>query len=291
MSWSDAPYPKSLFTGGSALSSSEAFKAEQAAVFFGRGVEVDHLLNAVAGSDPRFVCVVGGSGSGKSSLVRAGLIPRLRGGALPGSEHWLEVTFKPGERGGDPFLALAYPLKQALGISGVSEQALADELRLNPGALIERLRTQQTAAGGPAMLLLFVDQFEELFPRTEEGAATGKHTPKAEADDMAKFTMLLAASASATDIQVIAMLRSDFYEYAVEDQNLEALLRGNGTFTLGKPGVGAMREMIVRPARLAGLEVEEDLVVRLLDDTASAPGGLALLAFALSELYRESSQD
>ncbi len=275
--WEDNPYP-----------GLEAFAMDQAAIFFGRGVEVDHLLEAVAKSKPRFLCVVGGSGCGKSSLVRAGLIPRLRGGALPGSEHWLEVTFKPGERGGDPFLALAYPLKQALGISGVSEQALADELRANPNALIERLKLKQSADGGPTTLLLFVDQFEELFPRTPQDVSEASGAPKANrAEEAKRFTGLLSDAAVDPGIQVLATLRSDFYERAVEDENLEPLLRGTGTFPLGKPGVGAMREMIVRPAQLAGIEVEDPLVERLLDDTATAPGGLALLAFALSELYRQ----
>ena len=110
MLWTDAPYP-----------GLEAFKPEQAPIFFGRGPEVDQLLEVLRDPAIRFVAVVGASGSGKSSLVAAGLIPRLRAGALPGSTRWVDVTFKPGERGGDPFLALAYALKAELGTTGRRE--------------------------------------------------------------------------------------------------------------------------------------------------------------------------
>ena len=75
------------------------------------------------------VAIVGASGSGKSSLVAAGLIPRLRAGALPGGSQWVDVTFKPGERGGDPYLALAYALKAVLGTTGRREVELVEKLR------------------------------------------------------------------------------------------------------------------------------------------------------------------
>ena len=93
--WTDAPYP-----------GLEAFKPKQAPIFFGRGPEVDQLLEVLRDPAMRFVAVVGASGSGKSSLVAAGLIPRLRAGALPGSSQWVDITFRPGERGDDPFRAL-----------------------------------------------------------------------------------------------------------------------------------------------------------------------------------------
>ena len=100
--WTGSPYP-----------GLEAFTPEQAPIYFGRGREVDQLLQQFTDPKVRFVAVVGVSGSGKSSLVKAGLLPRLRTGII-GKAPWIDLIFKPGERGGNPFLALAFALKARL---------------------------------------------------------------------------------------------------------------------------------------------------------------------------------
>jgi hypothetical protein len=90
-----------------------AFSEEEARVFFGRNAEADQLIARLSKPDCRFLMVAGASGSGKSSLVRAGLIPRLRKGALLGSERWPIVAFTPDAKGkGDPLEVLAWALSQ-----------------------------------------------------------------------------------------------------------------------------------------------------------------------------------
>ena len=101
--WAGSPYP-----------GLRPFLAEEAAIFFGRGREVDALVARLRDPNQRFLSVVGASGTGKSSLIRAGLIPRLQDGAIEGSQSWRVLTFTPGSTGPDPFLALAVELAQSL---------------------------------------------------------------------------------------------------------------------------------------------------------------------------------
>ena len=115
--WTESPYP-----------GLEAFTPEQAPIYFGRGREVDQLLSQFADTKLRFVAVVGVSGSGKSSLVKAGLLPRLRTGMIDNAP-WIDLIFKPGERGNNPFLALAFILKAELKLSGQTETELARSLQ------------------------------------------------------------------------------------------------------------------------------------------------------------------
>ena len=88
-----------------------AFTTEEGPIFFGRGREVDALIARLREPAQQFLAVVGASGTGKSSLIRAGLIPRLQDGAIEGSQDWRVVTCTPGGLGDNPFLALAVELK------------------------------------------------------------------------------------------------------------------------------------------------------------------------------------
>jgi formylglycine-generating enzyme required for sulfatase activity len=276
--WEGAPYP-----------GLEAFKPWQAPIFFGRSAETDQLVKTFADSEVRFVCVVGASGSGKSSLVAAGLLPRLAHGAVPGSEHWAQISFGPGERGGDPFLALAYPLKETLGLSGTSPEAVSQALRNDSKALETVLQRNRRDAQASGEQLLFVDQFEELWQVQTCTTGTGEGHENELVRRIEDFIALLDRAAHHPTIRVVASMRSEFYDRAAGNEVLAALLRGRGTFTLAAPGRAAMRQMIVRPAALSGVTVGRELVERLLDDTARESGGLALLAYSLAELFRRSA--
>ncbi len=256
---------------GSPFPGLRAFTPDDAPIFFGRGRETDELVNKLADPALRFLAVVGASGSGKSSLVAAGLIPRLMAGAIAGSQDWTWVRFAPGEVGENPFMALAMPFKDALQPQGQQPRELAEQLATNPAALAE-LR-DLVLAGKPAWaeLLLFVDQFEELFTLA---------APRS----VAPFVEWLRQAAQTERIRVVATLRADFYHRCVELPVLAELLRP-GSYPLAAPGPGALHEMITRPTERAGLSFEPGLVGRILDDTGAAPGALALLAFALAELY------
>ncbi len=260
--WTASPYP-----------GLEAFTPEQAPIFFGRGPEIDQLLQQFANPKVHFVAVVGISGSGKSSLVKAGLLPRLRTGII-GNGPWADLIFKPGERGGNPYLALAFALKSQLEISGQTEQEIARALQADASVAQKHLTEVLTQYAQATELLLVVDQFEELFTQST-------------ADDRKDFLTLLGHIVAQPHVRVIVTMRADFYARAIEEPTLANLLRRDrGTFPLDPPGMSAIHQMIIRPAEAAGVELEEGLAQRLLDDAGEGPGAMALIAFTLNQLYQ-----
>lgn len=264
--WTASPYP-----------GLEAFTPEQAPIFFGRGQEIDQLLQQFVSPQVHFVAVVGVSGSGKSSLVKAGLLPRLRSGII-GNAPWADLIFKPGERGGNPYLALAFAIKSVLEISSQTEQEIARALQADASVAQKHL-TELLAQHQPASeLLIVVDQFEELFTQTT-------------ADDRKGFLALLDHLVAQPHVRIIVTLRADFYARAIEEPSLARLLRRDrGTFPLDPPGMSAIHQMIIRPAEAAGVELQDGLAQRLLDDAGAGPGAMALIAFTLNQLYqREQS--
>jgi formylglycine-generating enzyme required for sulfatase activity len=264
--WTASPYP-----------GLEAFTPEQAPIFFGRGPEIDQLLQQFSNPQVHFVAVVGVSGSGKSSLVKAGLLPRLRTGII-GNAPWVDLIFKPDERGGNPYLALAFALKSRLELSAETEQEIARAMQADAGVAQKHL-TDLLAQHEPATeLLLVVDQFEALFTQTTS-------------DDRKDFLTLLEHIVAQPRLRVIATLRADFYARAIEEPILVKLLRQDrGTFPLDPPSISAIQQMIIRPAEAAGVELEDGLAQRLLNDAGAGPDAMALIAFTLNQLYqREQS--
>lgn len=257
--WSGSPFP-----------GLRAFGVDDAPIFFGRGLETDELVARLSSRESRFLAVVGASGSGKSSLVGAGLIPRLHDNAIEGSKDWAIIRFTPDELGaGDPFASLVAALR-ADPLS-VEEGGLAKNLAADPGALAEICRRSLPTSKPWAEILFFIDQFEELFTRV---------TPK----DRNAFIAMLTQTAQSDRVRIVATLRADFYNRCIESPAMAELVKEN-TYPLAAPTRDALREMIERPAARAGLTFEPGLVKRILDDTGDAPGALALMAFALQQLY------
>ncbi len=270
----DAPTAVTKTWPGSPFPGLRAFTEEQAPIYFGRGRETDALIKKVA--ETRFVAVIGASGSGKSSLVAAGLIPRLRDNAISGenvgSKDWHITRFTPGEK---PFESLAGALiRNVPSLKGdpveyaERVEKLAGALRKSPESLAETLETALADEESWAEVLLFVDQFEELFTVADPA----QRKPFAE--------MLAHAS---DRMRVIVTLRADFYHQAVP--YLAEQLR-DGDFALGAPSPIALYEMTTRPAERAGLTFDGGLAEQIIDDTGDEPGALALMAYALDELYK-----
>ena len=252
---------------GSPFPGLRAFTPEDAPIFFGRGRETDALVKRVA--QQRFVAVVGASGSGKSSLVGAGLLPRLKENAVSsdsvGSKDWVIVRFLPG---GDPFVALAAALSVQF---PELEGDLADTLRADPSALVQVCAEALRDTPEWAEVLLFIDQFEEIFTLTP-------------AELRQPFFAMLTQIAQAERVRTIVTLRADFYHRCVDWGELARLLE-DGQFPLSAPSSVALHEMITRPAERADLAFEDGLAERILADTGSDPGALALMAYTLDELY------
>lgn len=269
--WAGSPFP-----------GLRPFTPRDAPIFFGRGRNTDTVLERLSAS--RFVAVVGASGSGKSSLVGAGVIPRLAALAIPGvdqwwlpefdpdSGRWSGLRFTPGGSVGDPFVSLAEQVAPALGV-GRAADAVAAQLRSDPGALT-RLVGEATADRDSAVeTLVFIDQFEELFTI-------------AASDDVTPFVRLLMVATMAPNLRIVLTMRSDFYSRCLEEPALAVLLE-YGHVPLPRPSA-TLSEMIERPAFRAGLRFEEGLVDRILRDAGRELASLPLLAYTLDELYRAS---
>ena len=261
VTWQGDPYP-----------GLRAFLPDEAPIYFGREREIRQLLDRLASPQDRFVAVLGASGSGKSSLVAAGLLPALQANAIDGSARWLTIRFKPAEIDDNPFMALAMQLAPLLEKHQWRAGELAARLAEMPSLISERLVAQaRDAHPGTTELLLVIDQFEEVFTRCD-------------ANYLGQFIALLDTTANSEDMRVVLTMRADYYRNCVDWPALSALLN-QGAYSLSSPGVAALLKMIQGPARLAGLTFENGLADRILEDTGQAPGRLALIAYALEKLY------
>jgi formylglycine-generating enzyme required for sulfatase activity len=248
-----------------------AFTPEENAIFFGRSHEIDDLISRLSDPKCRFIAVVGASGSGKSSLVAAGLLPVLKINAIHGSGDWVWGRFTPGEVGDNPFMALAGAFKPALERHGLKPRDIAVELEKDAGAFNKFLAKALEGMPKWAELGFFIDQFEELFTLVKK-------------EYQSHFVDFLAQVAKTPRVRTVVTMRADFYHRCLDWPVIDALFK-EGHYTLLVPRIGALHEMITRPAERARVRFEEGLAQRILDDTGTEPGALALLAYALSELW------
>jgi hypothetical protein len=268
--WPHDPYPGLL-----------ALDHWQAPIFFGRTVETRELLRCLTTDQgQRFLIVTGVSGSGKSSLVRAGVWATLtadKASDLPGSDQWLITAMFPAAQGGDPYLALTSSLGQDQRFGWLYAGEEAEKLKMDPGAFADLLDRVLANLPEHAEWLLILDQMEELF------------TPTAQAHRDA-FLNLLVESVELERFRVIATVRSDFYANCEKQPGLhEALIREGGHYSVQAPGPLAMARMVAGPVQDLRLSVpmiiDTALSDQLVEDAVSEPGGLALLAFTLKDLY------
>jgi hypothetical protein len=214
------PPPVSVLTKpsvwtGSPFPGLRRFNPEDAPIFFGRHREINELIRKLADSKNRFVVVLGASGSGKSSLVAAGLIPRLRANAIAGSQDWPWLEFTPGGAEGDPYPILTARLEPLLQSQGWRGPEILKTLRAEHGYGLSEL-AEQILANRPAQaeLLLFVDQFEELFTLTRDALRQ-------------PFVQLLTTTARAPRMHVVVAMRADFLHRCLDYPGLDRLLSAN----------------------------------------------------------------
>lgn len=248
-----------------------AFGERDAAAFFGREQETRELLERLerpsADVSTRLTAVIGASGSGKSSLVRAGVMPRLR----RMNERWIVVpSFAPAEA---PEELLSRRLASALTAAGAPRDWKEVRRALAGGgpALTEIARDLTDATDAhDARVLLVVDQAEELLTRTAE-------------DERREFLRLLVdALAPGSPLLVVATLRGEFLGPLLEQPELAEMLRE--PYALAPLSPAGMADAIRGPARLVDLEFEADLVERMVRETGGGEA-LPLLAFALRKLH------
>jgi WD40 repeat protein len=284
-----------------------AYDFEHAPIFFGRGAAQLKAVEQVvrnANEGRAFLLVLGASGSGKSSLVRAGLLPNLFArGVADGAGLWRRVAFKPGDADGNLFLGLAKALvddrvKEGAGIPeilgpGVTIDQLENALRRSmddPGFVftpaLARI-TQEARASGRIMghesakLAIVLDQLEEIF--TDASIST---------EERNSFIRLISSLSKTGKVWVIATMRSDFWHKAAATPELVELASGTGKIDLLPPSQAELAEMIRRPAAAAGLSFEDHSETRIgldaiiAEEAARDPGSLPLVSFVLDALYK-----
>jgi WD40 repeat protein/energy-coupling factor transporter ATP-binding protein EcfA2 len=236
--------------------------------FYGRRRLVEWLVAKL--ETQRMLALVGPSGSGKSSVVRAGLLPALKDGALAGSASWRYLPpFTPGP---DPFDRLVRQVRRAgfAGADAVQPGALRDE----PAGLARLL----DGAGAP--VLVFIDQFEELFTLCEDEATR---------QAFVEALIGLVDDAGVAHMVILTM-RSDFESFIATTPALQALFERTRV-QLMPLNAAELREAIEKPAELVGLKFEPGVVDALLHDMLGEPAALPLLQFTLLKLWEQRDRN
>jgi len=246
----------------------QSFDEEHAAFFFGRDADTQRLIERLKST--RFLAVLGPSGSGKSSLVRAALIPALRQGAIAGSDTWDVSVFTPGAR---PLTALAANCVRLYPENSVGK--LLDALTAEERAL--HLSVSLALADRPAAqrVVWVVDQFEEIFTLCNDEAERRRFLEN----------LIYAARVPGGRSLVLLTMRADFYPSCAAYPELAALI-AREQYLVSPMGMDGLRSVIEEPAWQVGLELEPGLTETILEDVESQPGALPLLEHALLELWR-----
>jgi eukaryotic-like serine/threonine-protein kinase len=262
---------RQLAEGESPYPGLTAFQESDADRFFGRSREITRMTARIR--DYPITGIVGPSGIGKSSFVRAGVGPALKASG----ERWDIVTLRPGRQ---PLAALASIVQKLTTRSGRDVQGEVDDhhrlvqrLRDEPGYVGTLLRGRARQTSGH--ILLFVDQFEELY------------TLVPDADERRAFTAALTGIAddTAVPLRVVVSMRSDFLDRVGEDPRLMEELSRGLTF-LQPPDRNGLRDALVAPVEMVGYRFENAAMVEeMLDALAGAPGALPLLQFAAAKLW------
>lgn len=245
------------------------FQESDAGDFFGRDALVKQLLAKLRDNTPetRFLALVGPSGCGKSSVIKAGLIPALRAGALPHSERWLIVTAMPG----------THPLEELeAALLRVVENPPTDLLALLKSDThgLRRAIKRVLPEDDRVDMFLFVDQFEELFSLVS--------------DDVVRFRYINSLLASLADVRgrvrVLITLRADFYDRPLLYPALAALMRERTELVLPL-SAHELERVIVGPAANVGMTVAPAVLTTIVADAGTQPGALPLIQYALTELF------
>ncbi|MBI5667876.1 MAG: protein kinase [Chloroflexi bacterium] len=249
------------------------FQEADASDFFGREKLVEQLAARFEqeGVGGRFVAIVGPSGSGKSSLANAGLIPALRQGVVEDSDRWFFGQIVPGAH---PFDELQAVLLK------IAAQPLPDlpaRLRAGDDGLHRCL--QQVLPEADGELLLLIDQFEEVFTLTPEA-------------ERAHFLQTLQTAVTCRDsrLRLVITLRADFYDRPLLYPGFGDLMRSYTEVVLPLSAI-ELAHAIRGPAERVGIPVEQELITAIIADLNKEPGALPLLQYALTELFEKQQNN
>ncbi len=260
-------YQPKPFDGRCPYKGLDVFEEEDARLFFGRERLVEVLLSRV--KESRTVFITGPSGSGKSSLVRAGLIHALNEGAIKSlhSERWLYETMRPGRE----------PVKElAVMFSRLKSPDLANyfQAHTNEVAILNECADSVLSGSKTQRFVLFIDQFEEVFTQIKQE------------EERLVFLNMLAQAGRLENGRVIILfaMRSDFISNCATYPALNELL-SREFLQIGAMQPEELVSAIALPAKHVGLPIEEELIARIINDMKGEPGALPLMQFALKDLF------
>jgi energy-coupling factor transporter ATP-binding protein EcfA2 len=260
------------------------FEPDEDYLFFGREQQIDELLRRLRTT--RFLAIVGTSGSGKSSLVRAGLIPSLHGGAMTSAgSSWRVAIFRPGE---DPIgnLAAALAAPEALAQEDTEDELTRSlfevTLRASSRGLIECIRQARIPAR--ANILVLVDQFEEIFRYKRSRREAGRD------EAVALVKLLLAAGHAEVPCYVALTMRSDFIGNCMELGDLPERVNA-GLYLVPRMTRDELRAAVTGPVAVGGGTIAPRLVSRLLNDVGDDPDQLPILQHALLRTWNRWEED
>lgn len=245
-----------------------AFQEADTSDFYGRERLVDELIAHLDGGETsnRFLSVVGPSGSGKSSVVRAGLLPALRTGAISGSDDWFYVTMVPGI---DPYEELETAL---LRVAVNPPSSLRDQLIEDRRGILRAVK--RILPDDESELVLVIDQFEELFTLAEAETTRARFLE----------ALVVAVTDASSPFRVVTTLRADFYDRPLRYESMARLMRSSSV-TVTPLAADELEHAIVDPVTPLGFEFEPGLVSQIVADVASQPGALPLLQYAMTLLF------
>src|SRR5439155_10575353 len=240
------------------------FEEADAGYFFGREALTNELVERLAGA--RFLAVVGPSGSGKSSVVRAGLIPAIRGGALSGSERWLVVEMLPGAH------ALEELEAALLRVAVNPPSSLLEQLERDENGLLRAVK--RVLPSDDSVLVLVIDQLEEVFTLVQHE------------DRRAHFLASIEAAVMdpRSRLRVVTTLRADFYDRPLLYRGFADLMRSYVEAVVPLSS-DELERAIVNPAKQLDVGMEPGLLADMLAEVVDEPGALPLLQYALTELF------
>ncbi|MBU1311077.1 MAG: winged helix-turn-helix domain-containing protein [Gammaproteobacteria bacterium] len=282
---------------GSPFPGLQAYDARYASVFFGRGAQIDTLLSRIAqqikfGRD--FCLLLGPSGSGKSSLINAGVMPNLM---QPGGFNGIEVvSFSSLDladvSAGQLYSSLAstlldWEINDAPVFAGDSAASLADKLQQQPQQVLQHcVRLLANNRQHCRRFAIFVDRLEVLLS-----------SPLFSEPQRSAFVSLLEQLATSAAVLVISACRNEFYPDLVDYPSLMAGKAKGAHFDLAAPGRADLLQMVRLPALAAGLSFDSDAATALaldeilVQEAASNPDALPMLQYTLQQLYLQRSSD
>ncbi|CAK8724116.1 hypothetical protein GCAAIG_14100 [Candidatus Electronema halotolerans] len=248
----------------------EAFREKDARFYFGREADADTLKEKI--DTQPFTAVIGASGSGKSSLVFAGLLPMLRQ-----SGDWLICACRPKQQPFHELAACLIPMLYEDELERIKKSRLcAADLRSGDMLLSDLLR-RIADRNDCRRLLLLVDQFEELYTLNTDRAAARA------------FVSLLLEAKQAEGFRAVITLRADFLEAALGDAGFAETLNACPPLLLSPIDSHGLRQAVEQPAKLLGIRFEAGLVDLIVTDVGNEPGSLPLLEFCLTQLWEQQT--